>query len=171
MEAMGDVNLKPYQKIVPYLDDMASALAASDIVIGSAGAISLAEITAMGKPSIIIPKAYTAENHQEYNARSIQNNGAGVAILEKELTPKHLNETIFRLLGDREALISMENASRSIGKPDALDLIYKEIMEVYKANQKPEKVKKEKIIDDKKIDENSEENKEEPRVIGIKKKK
>lgn len=171
MKDMEDINLKPYQKIVPYLDDMASALAASDIVIGSAGAISLAEITAMGKPSIIIPKAYTAENHQEYNARSIQNNGAGVAILEKELTPKHLNETIFRLLGDREALISMENASRSIGKPDALDLIYKEIMEVYKANQKPEKVKKEKIIEDKKTDENSEENKEEPRVIGIKKKK
>lgn len=171
MKDMEDINLKPYQKIVPYLDDMASALAASDIVIGSAGAISLAEITAMGKPSIIIPKAYTAENHQEYNARSIQNNGAGVAILEKELTPKHLNDTVFRLLGDREALISMENASRSIGKPDALDLIYKEIMEVYKANQKPEKVKKEKVIEDKKTDENSEENKEEPRVIGIKKKK
>lgn len=171
MEAMGDVSLKPYQKIVPYLDDMASALAASDIVIGSAGAISLAEITAMGKPSIIIPKAYTAENHQEYNARSLEKSGAGVAILEKELTPQHLNETVFRLLGDREALIGMENASRSIGKPDALNLIYKEIMEVYKANQKHEKVKKEKIVEDKKTTENVDEHKEEPKVIGIKKKK
>jgi len=87
------------------------------------------------------------------------------------LTPKHLNETVFRLLGDREALIGMENASRAIGKPDALDLIYKEIMEVYMANQKQPKVKKEKIMEDKNIAENVDEHKEEPRVIGIKKKK
>ncbi len=73
MESISDINLKPYQKVVPYLEDMANALAASDLVIGSAGAISLAEITALGKPSIIIPKAYTAENHQEYNAKSIEN--------------------------------------------------------------------------------------------------
>ena len=169
-EDIKDLNIKPYQKVVPYLDDMANALAACDIVIGSAGAISLAEITAMGKPSIIIPKAYTAENHQEYNARSIQNSGAGVAILEKELTPKYLNETVFRLLGDREALIEMENASRSIGKPDALNLIYKEVMEVYKSNKKIKEVKKE-MVDDKEVAQNNQEISEQPKVIGIKKKK
>ncbi|MDO2232171.1 glycosyltransferase, partial [Escherichia coli] len=68
-------------------------------VIGSAGAISLAEITALGKPSIIIPKAYTAENHQEYNAKSIEKQGAGIAILEKNLTPESLNTAVFKLLG------------------------------------------------------------------------
>ena len=59
INSIEDLHLKPYQRVVPYLEDMANALAASDLVIGSAGAISLAEITALGKPSIIIPKAYT----------------------------------------------------------------------------------------------------------------
>ena len=77
IESIKDIELKPYQRVMPYLDNMADGLAASDIVIGSAGAISLAEITALGKPSIIIPKAYTAENHQEYNAKSIEAQGAG----------------------------------------------------------------------------------------------
>ncbi len=133
---ISDLELKPYQKVVPYLEDMATALAACDVVIGSAGAISLAEITALGKPSIIIPKAYTAENHQEYNAKSIESKGAGIAILEKDLTPEKLNETVFKLLGNRELLIDMSNASKEIGKPEAIDIIYKEVMEVYNRKNK-----------------------------------
>ncbi|NJJ33823.1 undecaprenyldiphospho-muramoylpentapeptide beta-N-acetylglucosaminyltransferase [Clostridioides difficile] len=147
MESISDVNLKPYQKVVPYLEDMANALAASDLVIGSAGAISLAEITALGKPSIIIPKAYTAENHQEYNAKSIEKQGAGIAILEKNLTPESLNTAVFKLLGDRELLVDMANASKTIGKPEAIDLIYDEIIKVYNSTQKSssKKTKKEKV--------------------------
>ncbi|EQI01855.1 undecaprenyldiphospho-muramoylpentapeptide beta-N-acetylglucosaminyltransferase [Clostridioides difficile] len=148
MGSISDINLKPYQKVVPYLEDMANALAASDLVIGSAGAISLAEITALGKPSIIIPKAYTAENHQEYNAKSIEKQGAGIAILEKNLTPESLNTAVFKLLGDRELLVDMANASKTIGKPEAIDLIYDEIMKVYNSTQKStsKKTKKEKVI-------------------------
>ena len=148
MESISDINLKPYQKVVPYLEDMANALAASDLVIGSAGAISLAEITALGKPSIIIPKAYTAENHQEYNAKSIEKQGAGIAILEKNLTPESLNTAVFKLLGDRELFVDMANASKTIGKPEAIDLIYDEIMKVYNSTQKStsKKTKKEKVI-------------------------
>ncbi|CZR98161.1 MULTISPECIES: undecaprenyldiphospho-muramoylpentapeptide beta-N-acetylglucosaminyltransferase [unclassified Clostridioides] len=150
MESISDVNLKPYQKVVPYLEDMANALAASDLVIGSAGAISLAEITALGKPSIIIPKAYTAENHQEYNAKSIEKQGAGIAILEKNLTPESLNTAVFKLLGDRELLVDMANASKTIGKPEAIDLIYDEIIKVYNSTQKSssKKTKKEKVAEE-----------------------
>lgn len=141
-----NLNLKPYQKVVPYLEDMANALAASDLVIGSAGAISLAEITALGKPSIIIPKAYTAENHQEYNAKSIENQGAGIAILEKDLTPQKLNETVFTLLGDKEKLIDMANSSKNIGKPEAIEIIYDEILKIYnEKNRKQEKQKKQPV--------------------------
>ncbi|MFR9070661.1 MAG: UDP-N-acetylglucosamine--N-acetylmuramyl-(pentapeptide) pyrophosphoryl-undecaprenol N-acetylglucosamine transferase, partial [Paraclostridium sp.] len=134
-------------------------------VIGSAGAISLAEITALGKPSIIIPKAYTAENHQEYNAKSVESKGAGIAILEKNLTPESLNETVFKLLGDRDLLIDMSNASREIGKPEAIDLIYKEVMEVYNKNNKKEE-KLQAKNDNKKEDESKE-----VKTIGIKNKK
>ncbi|WP_250672744.1 undecaprenyldiphospho-muramoylpentapeptide beta-N-acetylglucosaminyltransferase [Paraclostridium ghonii] len=165
---INDLQLKQYQKVVPYLEDMASALAACDMVIGSAGAISLAEITALGKPSIIIPKAYTAENHQEYNAKSIESKGAGIAILEKNLTAESLNDTVFKLLGDRELLIDMANASKEIGKPEAIDIIYKEVMEVYNRNNK--KPKKEAKVENKDEKINKDEIKE-VKTIGIKNKK
>lgn len=169
--SISDIQLKPYQRVVPYLEDMANALAASDLVIGSAGAISLAEITALGKPSIIIPKAYTAENHQEYNAKSIEKQGAGIAILEKDLTPQNLNETVFKLLGDKEKLIDMANASMEIGKPEAIDLIYNEIMNIYKANNKQKvsnkKENKKEVVE---TSQASETDNSQPKVIGIKKK-
>lgn len=169
--SISDIQLKPYQRVVPYLEDMANALAASDLVIGSAGAISLAEITALGKPSIIIPKAYTAENHQEYNAKSIEKQGAGIAILEKDLTPQNLNETVFKLLGHKEKLIDMANASMEIGKPEAIDLIYNEIMNIYKANNKQKvsnkKENKKEVVE---TSQGSENNESEPKIIGIKKK-
>ena len=168
MDDINDLNLKPYQKVVSYLEDMASALAACDIVIGSAGAISLAEITALGKPSIIIPKAYTAENHQEYNAKSVEGKGAGIAILEKNLTPETLNDTVFKLLGDRELLMDMANASKEIGKPEAIDIIYKEVMEVYNRNNKPiKKVSSPEIEKDDQIETGA----KEVKTIGIKNKK
>lgn len=130
MESIKNIELKSYHRVVPYLDDMANGLAASDIVIGSAGAISLAEITALGKPSIIIPKAYTAENHQEYNAKSIEAKGAGVAILEKDLNADVLDKVVFRLLNDEKLLSDMSKASFKAGKPEAIDIIYNEIISV-----------------------------------------
>ena len=171
MESLGEITLKPYQRVMPYLDNMADGLAASDIVIGSAGAISLAEITALGKPSIIIPKAYTAENHQEYNAKSIESQGAGIAILEKNLTPEKLNEVVFKLLGDRELLIDMANASKSIGKPEAIDLIYDEIMKLYNEKQGVHNSKKESKKYQELVEETNSINKtNEVKTIGIKKK-
>ena len=174
MNSIEDLNLKPYQKVVPYLEDMANALAASDLVIGSAGAISLAEITALGKPSIIIPKAYTAENHQEYNAKSIENQGAGVAILEKNLTPESLNEAVTKLLGNKEELLEMANRSKEIGKPEAIDLIYNEIIKIYEANntKKASNAKKDKKVEEDKsvVSDSKEDTQNQGKVIGIKKK-
>ena len=129
-ESIKDIKLNDDQRVIPYLEDMANGLAASDIVIGSAGAISLAEITALGKPSIIIPKAYTAENHQEYNAKSIEAKGAGIAILEKELTPERLDKALFKMLEDEKLLSDMALASKKAGKPEAINLIYDEVMDL-----------------------------------------
>ncbi len=167
---ISNLSLKPYQKVVPYLEDMANALSASDLVIGSAGAISLAEITALGKPSIIIPKAYTAENHQEYNAKSIEKQGGGIAILEKNLTPNSLNEAVFKLLGDKDALLDMANASKAIGKPEAIDLIYNEIVKIYNESNKEKKSHKKAQTNTEVKDKEIENNEEHPKVLGIKKK-
>ena len=166
IESIKDIELKPYQRVMPYLDNMADGLAASDIVIGSAGAISLAEITALGKPSIIIPKAYTAENHQEYNAKSIESQGAGIAILEKDLTPQSLNEAVFKLLGDKELLIDMANNAKKIGKPEAIDLIYNEIMKSYnEAVGSKKKNKKQKEQAEVKEENVEQQTAQEPKVI------
>jgi len=122
---------------------------------------------------VIIPKAYTAENHQEYNAKSIEKQGGGVCILEKQLTPERLNDTVLKLLGDREALMDMSRASKDIGKPEAIDLIYDEVMNVVIQNNKqsttPKIEKKSKNKEDK-VQETYNNAESEPKIIGIKKK-
>ena len=127
MKQYGELPFKEYQKVVPYLDAMADNLAAADLVIGSAGAISMAEMTAVGIPAIIVPKAYTAENHQEYNAKSLESAGGGVCITEKELSPESLESAIFGLLCNEAKLNNMSKCSREFGKRDAIDLIYEKI--------------------------------------------
>lgn len=129
MKMYGKLNFKEYQRVVPYLDDMANNLVACDLVIGSAGAISMAEMTAIGVAAIIVPKAYTAENHQEYNAKSLENAGGGICITEKELCPEKLNNTIFSLLENTQKLEEMASCSRKFGKRDSIDIIYKKIYE------------------------------------------
>ena len=96
-----------------------------------------------------------------------------IAILEKNLTPETLNETVFKLLGDRELLIDMSNASKEIGKPEAIDVIYEEVMEVYNRNKKvKEKTTKEsKSEKEEQIQNLENDDKKEVKTIGIKKKK
>ena len=72
-----------YISVVPYLYDMENALAAADLIICRAGAATLAEITAKGIPSVLIPYPYASENHQEYNARALKTQGAACLILDK----------------------------------------------------------------------------------------
>ncbi len=114
-------------EILPYHHRMPLAIHASDLVITSGGAIALAEISAAGKPSILIPKSYTAENHQEYNARSFQDKGAARMILEKDLTSELLYRTIMELINDGDKLEEMSANSKKLGNSDATMSIIAEI--------------------------------------------
>jgi UDP-N-acetylglucosamine--N-acetylmuramyl-(pentapeptide) pyrophosphoryl-undecaprenol N-acetylglucosamine transferase len=114
-------------KILPYFYEMPEAFNIANLVITSAGAITLAEISAVGVPSILIPKAYTAENHQEYNARAFQEKGASIMILESELSYIKLKKTIDELIHNKEKLRNMSLNSKKIGKIDAARLIVAEI--------------------------------------------
>lgn len=107
--------------ITSYMYDMPSAYAAADLVISRAGAATLAEITAQGLPSILIPYPYATDNHQEYNARALKRANAAVLIIDKELNGGRLSSELERLTGDVGLLASMAKASRELGKPDALD--------------------------------------------------
>lgn len=109
--------------IKPYLYNMPQALAAADIAIFRAGAIGLAELTARGIPSILIPYPHAAENHQEFNARVLERQGAAVVIRDAELTGKKLIEELNKLLDNQDKMRSMAAASKSLGRPEAADRI------------------------------------------------
>lgn len=110
-----------------YMYDAPSALAAADIVIGSAGAITIAEITALGVPAILIPKTYTAENHQEYNARVLEKEGAAKVIIESDLTQESLVNTIDEIIENKNILGTMALNSKRLGKLDVERKIYEVI--------------------------------------------
>ncbi|SCG83210.1 undecaprenyldiphospho-muramoylpentapeptide beta-N-acetylglucosaminyltransferase [Proteiniborus sp. DW1] len=110
-------------RIYPYFFEVPKALSIADVAITSGGAIAIAEITAVGIPSILIPKAYTTENHQEYNARALEKNGAGIVILEKDLNGELLNKEIINLLSDKIKLKEMAERSRKMGIINADDRI------------------------------------------------
>jgi UDP-N-acetylglucosamine--N-acetylmuramyl-(pentapeptide) pyrophosphoryl-undecaprenol N-acetylglucosamine transferase len=106
-------------RVEPYLDDMGSAYAGAALVVARAGATSVAEITACGRPAILIPYPHAAHGHQERNARVLAAVGAAQMILDRDLAAGRLGETMFALLADRPRLQAMADASRRLGRPDA----------------------------------------------------
>lgn len=123
LEAAGIQWKRDNWKVLEYLKDMPAALACADLWIGRAGAASLAELMVAGKPSILIPYPYAAENHQEYNARALERAGAARVILDKDLNGKTLWQTIQEVMGQTGQLQAMAAKSRELGEPDALDKI------------------------------------------------
>ena len=115
IEKAGNIMIKPY------LYNMPNALAVTDLAIFRAGAIGLAELTARGIPSILIPYPYAAENHQEHNALAMQKAGAGVMVLDKDLAGSKLIAIINNLMHEEGKLSFMAKASKALGKPNAAD--------------------------------------------------
>ncbi|WP_243289967.1 undecaprenyldiphospho-muramoylpentapeptide beta-N-acetylglucosaminyltransferase [Bacillus sp. FJAT-47783] len=127
MEKAKDANIGENVIIKPFIHNMPEVLAAVDLVVSRAGATTLAEITALGLPSILIPSPYVTANHQEMNARSLSDYHAAVLLLENELTSESLIKHIDQiLLNDRE-LKRMKESSKKLGIPDASKRLYKEI--------------------------------------------
>ena len=121
---------EPNIRVVPYLYNMPQAMAMADVAIFRAGATGLAELTARGVPAILIPYPYAAENHQEFNARSLVEAGAARMILNRDLTAEILSATLDELLSSPEKLKSMAAASLSLGKPHAADDIAELILQL-----------------------------------------
>lgn len=115
----GRLDVRPYQQ------EMSVALAAADLVVTRAGATTLAEVTALGVPAVIVPSPNVVHNHQFINARELAGRGAALLIEEKDLNGKILQHEIYALLGDPSKLRSMEENSRKMGYPEAAENIYK----------------------------------------------
>ncbi|WP_018664076.1 undecaprenyldiphospho-muramoylpentapeptide beta-N-acetylglucosaminyltransferase [Heyndrickxia acidiproducens] len=122
------VGEKENVKVVPFIHNMPEVLRAVDLVVSRAGATTLAELTALGIPSILIPSPYVTNNHQEKNARALSEKGAAFMLLEKDLSSTKLIEMIDRILLDKDQMIKMRIASRKLGIPDASGRLY-EVME------------------------------------------
>ncbi|MDO4711092.1 MAG: undecaprenyldiphospho-muramoylpentapeptide beta-N-acetylglucosaminyltransferase [Peptostreptococcaceae bacterium] len=127
MEGYGPYIVDGRYMIVDYIEDMSNYISASDLCIISAGAMTIAEINAVGRASIIIPKTYSTENHQEINAKNIQENGAGYYIREDDLKVEDLLGSTMKILEDAELREQMEKMSKDLYNIDPCEAIVAEI--------------------------------------------
>ncbi|WP_028129928.1 undecaprenyldiphospho-muramoylpentapeptide beta-N-acetylglucosaminyltransferase [Selenomonas sp. AE3005] len=125
-----NLDATPNIKVEPYLYNMPDAMAMADLVVYRAGATGLAELTARGLPSILVPYPYAAENHQEHNARALENAGAAKVILNRDLKSENLQSTLQELLADEDKLAAMAAASKQLGRPQAADDIAAMVIEM-----------------------------------------
>ena len=110
-------------RVCPYLYNMPQAMAIADLAVFRAGATGIAELTAKGIPAVLIPYPYAAENHQEYNARALEDAGAARMILNKDLTAERLSSVLTELVSEDMKLERMSRASRQLGRPQAAEVI------------------------------------------------
>ncbi len=111
-----------------YIYDMPRVMAAADLILCRAGASTLAELTYLGKPVIIVPSPNVTDNHQEKNARVLEKAGGAKVFLEGEFDAASLLGEIHALLDDGERLKAMGEAMRALSVPDATDRICDEIL-------------------------------------------
>lgn len=127
-----DLNSNPQIMLREYINDMDRCLAASDLVVCRAGASSLSEIQALGKPSILVPYPYAAENHQYYNAKTMSDRDAAILIEEKDFTGERLLSEVEKLLSKPERLKKMGENARAMAILDASQRITECVCKIVK---------------------------------------
>jgi UDP-N-acetylglucosamine--N-acetylmuramyl-(pentapeptide) pyrophosphoryl-undecaprenol N-acetylglucosamine transferase len=137
-EADYEIVKKKYEKskfscdIVPFIDDMADQYKKASLVICRAGATTLAEVTACGKMSVLIPFPHAANNHQENNARILEAANAGELVLDGDLSGPRIAESILQAMAEPERLEEMEENSYKLGNRDATEKVRLLCMELLK---------------------------------------
>lgn len=127
-----DLNTNPQIMLREYINDMDRCLAAADLVVCRAGASSLSEIQALGKPSILVPYPYAAENHQYYNAKTMSDRDAAILIEEKDFTGERLLSEVEKLLSKPERLKKMGENARAMAILDASQRITECVCKIVK---------------------------------------
>jgi UDP-N-acetylglucosamine--N-acetylmuramyl-(pentapeptide) pyrophosphoryl-undecaprenol N-acetylglucosamine transferase len=117
----------PHYDLRGYIEQFGQAIAASDLVVARAGG-SIFEITAYGKPAILVPYPHATGDHQAANARYMEEAGAAVVIPDAELTSARLAQEVARLLADPSRLAAMARASAGLARPEAARVIAGELL-------------------------------------------
>ena len=112
----------PRYRLVGYLDDLPDAIAAADLVISRSGG-SVFELAAIGRASILVPYPHATADHQAKNARWLAEAGAAMVLPDADCSGERLRELVGALLSDRRRLDAMAEAARSVGRPDAADVV------------------------------------------------
>ena len=115
--------------VVPFIDDVAAALASADLVVGRAGASSLAELCAVGRPAVLVPYPHAADDHQLGNARSLEAAGAAVCVPQPEATAARLAAVIAELAADPQRRARMAEAAAGRGTPRAATTVAEDLLE------------------------------------------
>lgn len=124
-----ELGLADAAQVVPFIDDVPTAVASADLVVGRAGAGALSEICAIGRPSLLIPYPF-AGDHQRHNARALVERGAAVCVLSSEASPDRLAFEIGELARAPDRRRTMADAARSLGRPDAARRIALDLLEL-----------------------------------------
>jgi UDP-N-acetylglucosamine--N-acetylmuramyl-(pentapeptide) pyrophosphoryl-undecaprenol N-acetylglucosamine transferase len=121
--SVGDVGDGAQVEVRAFISDMAAAYAGADLIIGRAGATTLAELTALGLPALLIPFPFATDDHQTRNARFLADGGAARLLPQASTTPALLADEIAALCQDPGRLLAMARASRALGRPDAAAVV------------------------------------------------
>lgn len=115
-------------ELLPFIDDMARRYAEADLVICRAGAMTVAELSAGGVASLLVPFPHAVDDHQTANARFLADQGAALLVPQADLSAGHLADLLRAL--DRPRLLDMARKARALGKPDAAQLVARRCMEL-----------------------------------------
>ena len=116
-------------KVFPYIYNMEEIMNVSDLFICRSGAMTINEVALVGKPAIFIPLPGVSQNHQEYNAKVLENMGAAKIVHNEDLGTINLNKYVEDIIYNRELLEQMGEKAKKVANRDALEIIYKEIKE------------------------------------------
>ncbi|MEX2503472.1 MAG: undecaprenyldiphospho-muramoylpentapeptide beta-N-acetylglucosaminyltransferase [Egicoccus sp.] len=116
--------------VVDFIDDMAQAYAAADVVVCRAGATSIAELTVLGLPAVLVPYPHATGDHQTLNAEALEQTGAATMVADDDLDGATLVATAEPLLTDAQRYARMATASRAFGRPDAAANVARLVLEL-----------------------------------------
>lgn len=122
-------------KVVEFVEDAPAQLAWADLVVARSGALTCAELCAIGRAAILIPYPHAADDHQAANAETLARAGAALAIRQKDASVDRLVEAIGALYGDDDARVAMADAARARGVPDAANKIATDLLDLMKGSR------------------------------------
>lgn len=135
-EQLKGIQIADNVKVVPYIKDMPAKMPKVAALVSRAGATTIAEVTALGVPTILIPSPYVTANHQVKNAQALVRKNAAVMITEDNLDARSLMVQADKIMENADLRKEMATASRKLGKPDAADHLIKVLHKAIDDHQK-----------------------------------